>query len=529
MKLRHRWGADERGAAMVTVLGLTFVLTLVSVVALTFVRNAQPQARQHQDWHAALAAADAGIDDYLARINRDLFYHETDPSSQVAGTPGYNAALDPDAWAELVGSDGRYTYTVDTSDLAELKTIRVTSTGAVHGVLRTVEATLRPRTFLDYIYLTNVEPGAAFTTEDDVWGPLHTNDTLVMAGTPRFHGPVTVATEPPQPLWVNASWSSATPDFRAGDPQRVPTIPLPPSNAALSLQAEDTAGGCLYYGPTYIRILGDQMRVHSPRSSAGVAGTAAGCLGASSSDLLPLPSSGVIYVAQAPAFSGGHPLGLSGSVDRDGGGLTVPSRSGNWQDAGHRRAGDAFVWGELDGRLTIGAQRDIVLLWDLVYADPDTAMLGLIADDHINVWHPTNNTTNQPVTSTTGTVAPFPHGGDMPPPRNGTGLVLTDPRFDAAMLALNGSFRIFNLERGAALGDIFVNGAISQQRRHAVGVATNINWSQATFDIRNGYGKQYTYDDRLQYLSPPHFISPIESQYRLIVYAEVTNPDDLPA
>lgn len=523
-RLRHA----EHGGALIVVIGITAILSIVAIVALNYVRNAQPQARQHQDWNAALAAADAGIDDYLTRLNRDLDYHEVDATSQDPLAPDYNAGLDPDAWAQLLDSDGEYTYTVDTSDLAESSTVRLTSTGRVNGVTRSVEATLRPRTFLDFIYLTNVEPGAAFTTEDDIRGPLHSNDTIVLAGQPRFWGPVTIASDP---LWAEASWSTASPDFQAGDPVQVSTIPLPPSNAELSTQATQAAGGCLYYGPTYIRIQGDQMRVDSPRSQAGINGTAPACLGSTTLTWVPIPANGVIYVANAPSQGNGHPLGLSGPVDRDGShSSTDPQRIGNWQQAsrGHPHAGDAFIWGELDGRVTIGAQRDVNILWDLTYQDPDEDLLGLIANDHINVWHPASNSDNQPVTSAGSAIAPFPDSADMPPLRNGTGDYFTDPEIDAAMLALNGSFRIFNLFRGDPLGNINVNGAISQQRRHAVGVATNINYADATFDIRNGYGKDYSYDNRLQYLTPPYFINPVESQYQTVVYTEVQQPDGLP-
>lgn len=98
------------------------------------------------------------------------------------------------------------------------------------------------------------------------------------------------------------------------------------------------------------------------------------------------------------------------------------------------------------------------------------------------------------------------------------------------MLTLNGSFRIFNLFRGDPLGNINinVNGAISQPRRHAVGVATNINYASDTFDILNGNGKDYSYENRLQYLTPPYSINPVESQYQAVVYTQIRELDGLP-
>ena len=66
--------AREDGYVLATTIGLLVVLTLTGIVALTFALNASRPARSHQDWNAALAAAEAGLDDYRARLNRDTAY-----------------------------------------------------------------------------------------------------------------------------------------------------------------------------------------------------------------------------------------------------------------------------------------------------------------------------------------------------------------------------------------------------------------------------------------------------------------------
>jgi hypothetical protein len=55
--------------------------------------------------------------------------------------------------------------------------------------------------------------------------------------------------------------------------------------------------------------------------------------------------------------------------------------------------GDAFVEGVLDGRLTVAADNDVVITWDLTYKDgfhrvtaDDT--LGLIASNNVAIHHP---------------------------------------------------------------------------------------------------------------------------------------------
>jgi hypothetical protein len=83
---------------------------------------------------------------------------------------------------------------------------------------------------------------------------------------------------------------------------------------------------------------------------------------------------------------------------------------------------------------------------------------------------------------------------------------LQDPVIDAAMLALNHQFDAHNFDQGSALGNISINGAISEDWRGPVG----------TFGGGNtGYVKQYTYDSRLTYLSPPDYLNPGTSSWQL--------------
>lgn len=69
--------SDESGVALVTIIGFTAVVTLIAVVAVNFALRAQEFAGGHEDWNAALAVAEAGVDDYLARLNRDRTYYVT--------------------------------------------------------------------------------------------------------------------------------------------------------------------------------------------------------------------------------------------------------------------------------------------------------------------------------------------------------------------------------------------------------------------------------------------------------------------
>ena len=47
---------------------IVVVLSLLMVASVNYAMQAEPQSRRDQDWNAALAAAQAGVDDYLYRL-----------------------------------------------------------------------------------------------------------------------------------------------------------------------------------------------------------------------------------------------------------------------------------------------------------------------------------------------------------------------------------------------------------------------------------------------------------------------------
>jgi hypothetical protein len=85
---------------------------------------------------------------------------------------------------------------------------------------------------------------------------------------------------------------------------------------------------------------------------------------------------------------------------------------------------------------------------------------------------------------------------------------MNDITIDAAILSLAHSFTVDNYYCGAPLGRLTLNGTIGQKYRGPVGR------SSAGTPI-NGYLKRYTYDDRLRFRSPPHFLDPVQASWRL--------------
>lgn len=551
--------AREDGYVLAAVIGLVVVLTLTAVVALTFALNASRPARSHQDWNAALAAAEAGLDDYRARLNRDTAYW----SAATPESPQGNDALGEDTWAQLPDSDAFYSYTVDASRATSEGTVVVTSTGFVNGETRTVRASFRPAGFLDYVYFTDLETLAPaidpacvqdywvdrpnrncaairFVTNDIIDGPLRTNDRIQIDGNPQFLGPVETwrYVSPDTGEFWHDQGGSSNPTFAQGiEGPDVTRLELPATNAALIEQTSSTAGGCRFYGPTYLKFEQDELLVRSPLSVAppdgqplpnpncftGTVDSLASSSGARI-DLTDPSFNGVIFIDEADpnlCTSSTHPLGLPISGEAH-----APDEYTCWE-------ADAFVWGEVDGQYTLAARRDIKVIWDLTYVgdfDTGTDLIGLIADRDVKVWHPVSawaawnsrpSANNLPISGSSN-IAPHPPG-EQPAAPGGSGGLWRDPEIHAAIVALTGTFKVHNFHLGprfnASDGLLTVRGAIAQKNRGPVGVSGG---------RPSGYFKDYRYDFRLQFLSPPFFLTPEDSEWIRRSWAEVRDPDQLP-
>ena len=87
--------------------------------------------------------------------------------------------------------------------------------------------------------------------------------------------------------------------------------------------------------------------------------------------------------------------------------------------------------------------------------------------------------------------------------------ILRNVIIDAAILSLQHSFIVDNYQCGDPLQELEVNGAIAQKYRGPVGTG---NGSTPV----SGFIKDYEYDDRFRYRSPPYFLNPIDSAWDVI-------------
>lgn len=526
---------SESGVALITVLIALMVLIALAVTVISFASTSRTISRRDQNWNAALNAAEAGVDDYLFHLNENSSY--TDYGS-TNPPPDGNRAFSEFVPVPGGNTDGQYTYAVDSSALPTEGTVTVTSTGRVGTSRRTIQAVLRRRNFLDYLYFTDyetVDPAAytgspftpaqaqvqcakhyydgrnsscleiVFVGADTINGPMHSNDAIKICGDATFAGKSSTSWRPASGNRWRDGCPTSHPSFaNAGDPKYLAPLAMPPSNSAMKAQTSASAGGCLYTGPTRIKLLsGGQMTVKSPFSRDTHNGCPTNGTGA-------LPRNGVIYVQAVPSSSAdaNYTAGCPYNVNGQNHPLGLPIR--NDVTSYGCRNGDVFVDGTLKGRLSIAAENNIDIIGPTTYKDGTSGrdLLGLVANNYVEIWHP--------VKCSSGTSSSCNLDADFPG-ESGRGSPLDDVTVQAAILAVNHSFRVQNYGVGAPLGTLHVTGAIAQRYRGAVG--TNSGGRIVT-----GYAKDYVYDRRLKYLTPPKFLDPVASAWAIAVWKEIQNP-----
>jgi hypothetical protein len=539
--------ADESGMTMVVVMGVLLVATLFSVAAIAGADNDIVPSRGDIDRKQAYAAAEAGINDYMSRLNQDSNYW-TNCTNVPAPAPVNQRFVrtsptqpDPRTWRrvpnsteadytiELIPAPGQSvcdvndpaTSMIDTDSGAF--TIRSTGRSRPAGtgtpVYRSITAKFRRRGFLDFLYFTDLETSdpeffrsdatrysqaltecvkyernerpsgypcaeITFINGDVVNGPLHTNDRLLISGSPTFgrdaNDEIEVVAKdgvghPEGPAWEPNG--SGSPNWVGTFMPGAPKMDLPPTNAQLSNLAS-----WVFTGDTQLKFNNTTVTITTYDQ------TAAGAVPITETRSLTDPTfNGVIYVKAGTCSNPStrqnpYPLGVNASG--------VPVR-----DATNKGCANLWVSGQYSRSVTLASAGDVIVE---AYQDGGTGpsgkgirrtgdvIMGLIADNFIRIFHPCTSGTNR-----TGTV--------------------NNIQIDAAILSLTHSFTVDNYSCGAQLGTLTVNGAIAQKFRGPVGQFGS---------SPHGYTKNYNYDDRLLYRSPPYFLDPVQSAWRTVSYTE---------
>jgi hypothetical protein len=143
---------------------IALVLSLLVAVSLSYGVDSLALARHSQDWNGALSAADAGVDNFLYRLNANedhsYTYAQSIQNQIPAGCPRADGdtAVAVCGWAPLPGgTDGAaYQYSIPAGGLTAT-TISVNVTGSVRAVKRAINITLSRVSYLNYAYFSDHE------------------------------------------------------------------------------------------------------------------------------------------------------------------------------------------------------------------------------------------------------------------------------------------------------------------------------------------------------------------------------------
>ncbi|MGH2969373.1 MAG: hypothetical protein ACRDK0_09955 [Solirubrobacteraceae bacterium] len=480
-----------------------------------------PMSGDSKDRKSTYAAAEGGLNFYLYHLNQDNDYWvkcdqvpapnatEENPVNQKWDGVG----ADPRRWRNVPGSAAQYTaellpaagYTQcipgDQKSLVDLPTgtFRLRFTGRpskTSKVRRTVVATFRRDGFLNFLYFTDFEdldpqahpttsarasaetncgdkyraarPGSCteirFISGDQINGPFHTNDDILTCGTPTFGRDAADRIEVSGPPQGWTPTCSGAPIFKGPFRAGTKKLTMPPTNNDLDKAA--VAGGLVYSGKTTIRLNGAANTMTVTTGNPAVTSTVA------------TPANGVVYVRNAGACTSQPP----------------PVADYNEPTA----CGNLYISGNYAQSMTFGAANDIIVKPPANSSNGDIkrigdSVLGLIANNFVRVYHRVNRSGS-------------PCSNYNNPP---TAPLMTDVTIEAAILSLRHSFMVDNYDCGSPLGTLSVTGAIAQKYRGPVG--TGSGGSPNT-----GYLKNYTYDDRLRYRSPPFFLNPVDAAWSVV-------------
>jgi hypothetical protein len=563
---------SEQGSAIIMVVGLMMVLSMIVTVALGYAMNTNKTARHSDDWNSALAAAEAGVHDYLSYLNgNDIYWKTVDCDNEAMRLPSTGTGTcgakwvvkNSVGWVPVPGSATEsFHYDANNVNTPAYGTIALTSTGRSGKITRTVQATLRRGGFGEFLYYTtyetldpmyetywsNLDTAASnctryawasparsshctdiqFITGDTIDGPVHSNDSILMSGSPEFTDTVTTSdtdciptggkTQQQMQASCYIHGSGASPQFDAGISYRGELTP-PDTNSNLNqyVDPSQTGHGCIYTGPTRIVFSGTTMKVWS-KGSTTLSNRCGGDspMGVSS---VAIPPNGLILVRNIPSTS--PCVSGAGTPGYIGDGFPQDNDANQALSENNCRNGNLYLEGNLNGRVTVSTDNNIIITGDLTYAGGQNGQdaLGLIAINAVKIYHPVAANDACLGHNSNGNCNSWISRGDNMKRPGGTftdnGTTFNNPNIVGAILTLNHSFTVQSYASGASLGTLHVYGSIAQKYRGPVGTSGS---------GMTGYLKGYSYDTRLRYSPPPYFLDPINSQWKSVASSDTSTP-----
>jgi len=574
MSFRNYIKGDSGAALLVALLvGMVLIMIVVGAHRLSTTHSREQQVTA--TYEEAFQNAESGINWFIYKANDD----ETFVSRLVRGEIDLDQMVEDelDGVVDNLEFDPQITGDVDYASVE----IMVESTGVAENPVtgenleRTIEYEIENRQFVNFVWLTNAET-AWFSCMHELRGPVHSNGRLRIRSTGlddvTFHDTVTQSYDDDVNWGENVDDEECLSDdpddgnFRSGYPETgADRVDYPPDNQELrDIAAEE---GLLYDGLTRINIDGNEIEVRE-----GLDGDV---------DTESIDEDGmVIYVkgesnyheetcdgveegeqfdsieeAKSECFEcGGVEVGVGWwpnyeektlycdvcgekdnflSTEEDCGCndgcdncFEVCGREVECDDCEDavkfdEDAADVYISGELDGRLTIAAERDIWISgyntvedwsaeqtggvtyygitsdtgqdWD--WRDPrdqdaPESMLGLIANNNIQI---------------------FDGGWFCDGIGSDSDSVIDDLHIHAALYAGDGALEYRSAGWGGIDGeDVYLRGSLAKDYRTAI-LSNGV-----------GYGRDFRYDPRLFYEMPPDFLEPVESGWTKVRFRETT-------
>ena len=534
--LRQRFGLRRRGeggqALLFVLAGLALLGTIPIAIATTTV-NQLPETTRNLNFEAAYEAAQAGLNDYIQHLDANEAYGLYCKTG-CQGTNG-NAAFS--GWVQASTSPLEYyTYAPsDTNGQISLEVSGKAGTGPT-AVVRTFSYNLVPASSLDDVYWSNYEtldpvlgalpsrpssgyqycatrygepssdsygqppnnqavnagypsvgpPGngaceVSFVTGDDLNGPVFSNDTFRVCGSPEFDGSVESGNiyntnSGNSSIYVASNGcGSATPNFAGGAPTKVGNQTprtgvddlIPARNYGCFITGGSgssltpvTIGMTLSVSGSTTKITWSGSGTPKVDNASTNPNTSGGKTNCNSPITLSNLTTGLIFVNGNVTISGQ----MTGAAT-----IVTCNLSSDTQSTCNSAPPDSNI--VINGNLTYPTANKVTVSGDPVSDTKD--VLGLIAENFVEV-------------TTTSTV-----------------------EIDAAILALEDSFYVNNWYGGSSYGTLNVFGSIAQNFRGAVGQSNG-----------SGYLKSYNYDNSLQTLFPPYFIPPDGATWSPTAYEE---------
>jgi Tfp pilus assembly protein PilX len=498
---------------MIVALGVMLVTSLLLVAAFSAangdIKLTHEDSTQKQAYYAALA----GIQEYeyKLQVNPDYWESCAVPPSTITGGESYEVKLLTAESAPSGTTACSITKPFETmieSKGAAVNTFRVESVGRAGTSKRTIIATFQVTGFLNYVYYTDYEdedpelysPKAncevyrsdkrssecqviVFTSEDDVNGPLHTNDSPDICGKVTFGR---AEHTPPDPVEIygtpysegcergvgnEATYNTTSKSYTKGT-ELVP----PQSDTTLEAYVEKEYQ---FEGVTHLKLngLSNTITVTTEKEVSKVI--------KEETKTIAWPPNGLIYVRgrQEKEEEVACPYVYS------------PSKSDNKEEKEEEvNCGNVYVEGTYAKSLTIGSEDDLIIDGSIYptsvegklgSAPTGTTALGLIANNYVRIYHPIKEEGRGGCSNETGS--------------------LPNVWIYAAILSTEHSFLVDNFECGESLGKLNVYGAIAQKFRGIVGTTGG-----------TGYLKNYNYDERLAVDEPPYFLSPLNAGWKVV-------------